>query len=302
MIYAVDSDGNSLSGWPIDVNGSIGGSVVFADLDGDNTAEVIAATDMGDVVAFHLNGDPYTYFPIANDFPFSGSPMITDLDDDGDLEILAGSGSNLVVIDIKQKGKSEGYWSEFRGGFERRGSNSLGGCTNPEYCNFESDAIWDDGSCSTKTEVCTEGLLGCDCNGLCNGVTIRDCFEECGGSALIDICGDCGGSGPAEGFDCNGIPLALDEVLLPISYSISNIYPNPFNPLTTINYGLPEYGTVKIAVYDISGRQVARLFNNYQSTGFYSIKWNASSFPSGLYFIRMTSNNFTDTRKVLLIK
>ncbi|HIM26692.1 MAG TPA: T9SS type A sorting domain-containing protein, partial [Candidatus Marinimicrobia bacterium] len=59
---------------------------------------------------------------------------------------------------------------------------------------------------------------------------------------------------------------------------------------------------VNIVVYDISGRQVALLFNNYQSPGFYSIKWNASSFPSGLYFIRMTSNNFTDTRKILLIK
>ena len=115
-------------------------------------------------------------------------------------------------------------------------------------------------------------------------------------------CGKCGGNGPAEGFDCNGISLALDKVLLPISYSISNIYPNPFNPITTIKYGLPDYGEVKIIAYNISGRQVARLFNNYQSPGFYSIKWNASSFPSGLYFIRMTSNNFTDTRKVLLIK
>jgi len=59
---------------------------------------------------------------------------------------------------------------------------------------------------------------------------------------------------------------------------------------------------VKIAVYDIAGRQVARLMNNIEAPGFHSVVWDASSYPSGLYFIRMTSNNFTDTRKVLLIK
>jgi hypothetical protein len=302
MIYAVDSGGNSLPGWPIDVSGNIGGSVVFADLDGDNTAEVIAATDMGDVVAFHLNGDPYPYFPISNDFPFSGAPMITDLDDDGDLEILAGSGSNLVVIDIKERGSSEGYWSEFRGGFERRGSNSLGGCTDDNYCNDNDDAVWDDGSCSINTEICADGSIGCDCNDVCNGVAILDCKEMCGGEAVLDVCGVCGGDGPASGFDCENNPLSLEKELLPITYSIANIYPNPFNPLTTINYGLPDYGMVKIAVYDISGRQVAQLYNNYQSPGFHSVAWEAVSYPSGLYFIRMESNNFGETRKVLLIK
>ena len=121
MIYAVDSDGNALSGWPIAVNGTIGGSIVFADLDGDNTAEVIAATDMGYVVAFHLNGDPYPYFPIANDFPFSGAPMTTDLDNDGDLEIVTGSGSNLFDIDIKESGSNSNYWNMYRGNTQRSG-------------------------------------------------------------------------------------------------------------------------------------------------------------------------------------
>ena len=121
-IYAVDSDGNSLPGWPIEVNGTIGGSVVFSDLDGDGDAEVLASTDMGEIVAFHLNGDAYPYFPIVNDFPFSGSPMTTDLDNDGDLEIVTGSGSNLFVIDIKESGSNSNYWSMFRGNKQRSGT------------------------------------------------------------------------------------------------------------------------------------------------------------------------------------
>jgi len=121
MIYAVDSEGSSLSGWPILVNGTIGGSIVFADLDGDGEAEVLATTDMGDVVAFHLNGTSYTHFPIVNEFPFSGSPMTTDLDNDGDLEIVTGSGSNLFVIDSKESGSNSNYWSMYRGNKQRSG-------------------------------------------------------------------------------------------------------------------------------------------------------------------------------------
>jgi len=96
--------------------------------------------------------------------------------------------------------------------------------------------------------------------------------------------------------------LLLEEELLPNKYSLINIYPNPFNPVTTIKYGLPDYMLVKIAVYDILGRKVAVLINNYESSGFHSIFWDASSYPSGLYFIQMVSNNIIDTRKILLIK
>jgi len=301
-LYSVDLAGNDLLGWPIELNGNIVSSIVFSDLDGDGMAEVICATDEGELVAFHLDGSNYTYFPLTNEFPFSGSPMVTDLDNDGDLEILAGSGKNLVVIDIKERGNSAGYWSEFRGGFERRGSNSLGGCTDSDYCNFDPNAIWDDGSCSVLNYSCSDGLLGCDCNGFCNGTKVLDCSGECGGSANFDICGVCDGEGPNAGFDCDGNSLLIEDVLMPITYSIINIYPNPFNPITTIKYGLPDYGSVKIIVYDISGSQVANLYNKYQSPGFHSEVWDASTYPSGLYFIQMSSNNFTQTRKVLLIK
>ena len=121
MIYAVDSDGNALSGWPISVNGTIGGSVVFSDLDNDGDPEVVAATDMGDVLAFNLDGSYVNYFPIANEFPSSSSPMITKLDNDGDLEIVAGSGSNLFVVDIKELGSTANYWNMYRGNAQRSG-------------------------------------------------------------------------------------------------------------------------------------------------------------------------------------
>ena len=143
MIYAVDSQGSPLPGWPIEVNGTIGGSVVFSDLDGDGQAEVLASTDMGEIVAFHLNGDAYPYFPIVNDFPFSGSPMTTDLDDDGDLEIITGSGSNLFVIDIKESGSNSNYWSMFRGNNLRSGTYMPG---DDSECGADFGDVTGDGN------------------------------------------------------------------------------------------------------------------------------------------------------------
>ena len=121
LIYAVDSDGNALSGWPVAVNGTIGGSVVFSDLDNDGDPEVVAATDMGIVLAFNLDGSYVNYFPISNGSPYSGSPMITQLDNDGDLEIIAGSINSLVILDIKSLGNNDGYWNLFRGNEQRTG-------------------------------------------------------------------------------------------------------------------------------------------------------------------------------------
>jgi len=81
-----------------------------------------------------------------------------------------------------------------------------------------------------------------------------------------------------------------------------NTYPNPFNPITTIRYELPENGNVDIVVFDIQGRQVQTLIHGFQLQGHYNINWNASSYTSGVYLINMESSNFKKVQKVVLIK
>jgi len=88
----------------------------------------------------------------------------------------------------------------------------------------------------------------------------------------------------------------------PISYQIQPAYPNPFNPATTISFSIPDLGLTTITAYDINGRQLETLTNEVLSVGNYSINWNASSYPSGVYLIRMVSGQFTQTQKVLLVK
>ncbi|MDT3695536.1 MAG: T9SS type A sorting domain-containing protein [Ignavibacterium sp.] len=82
---------------------------------------------------------------------------------------------------------------------------------------------------------------------------------------------------------------------------ISN-YPNPFNPITNISYSIKDAGLVNIKVFDLLGQQVAELVNEEKEAGYYSITFDASKLPSGIYLYTINSRSFIQTRKMLLIK
>jgi arabinogalactan endo-1,4-beta-galactosidase len=81
-----------------------------------------------------------------------------------------------------------------------------------------------------------------------------------------------------------------------------NVYPNPFNPNTRIEYNLPASSVVSIAIYNVLGQKVAQLVSGYQKGGQHSLIWAANGFPSGVYFCRLISENLLSTRKILLLK
>ena len=155
------------------------------------------------------------------------------------------------------------------------------GCTDPNACNYDIAATYDDDSCEYP-----EDNYNCDGNCIATG----DNLDENG----IDCSGDCGG-------DDNSC-LSLYELIIPDHYNIFSIYPNPFNPITNITYGLPQNGNVKLIVYNIQGRQVQTIVNKFQTAGYQSVNWNATLYPSGVYLIRMNSGNVTQTQKVVLVK
>jgi len=92
------------------------------------------------------------------------------------------------------------------------------------------------------------------------------------------------------------------NVGVPDKYDMSQNYPNPFNPSTKINYDLPVDGKVSIVLYDISGREVAKLVNEVKPAGYYTVQFNASNLSSGMYFYRISANDFVSTKKMVLIK
>ena len=96
--------------------------------------------------------------------------------------------------------------------------------------------------------------------------------------------------------------MSNNKFILPIEYVLYNVYPNPFNPVTNMIYGLTEYTNVQIVIFDLSGKQIASLINEFQSPGYHSINWNADNHPSGMYFVKMIAGDYVDTQKLLLVK
>ncbi len=85
-------------------------------------------------------------------------------------------------------------------------------------------------------------------------------------------------------------------------YHLAQNYPNPFNPVTKIEYNLVKAGFVSLKVYDVLGREVATLVNDVQTAGVKSMEFNAENLPSGIYIYKIKAGDFTDTKKMILVK
>ncbi len=88
----------------------------------------------------------------------------------------------------------------------------------------------------------------------------------------------------------------------PKQFALEQNYPNPFNPTTTISYQLPVASTVTLKVYDVLGREVMTLVNGKQEAGVYNLSLNGATLSSGVYFYRLQSGNFVQTKKMMLVK
>jgi len=89
---------------------------------------------------------------------------------------------------------------------------------------------------------------------------------------------------------------------IPVSYSLSQNYPNPFNPVTKIRYEIPKSAFVILKIYNVLGMEVTALVNENKQTGSYEVEWDASNFPSGVYFYELTAGKFKQSKKMLMVK
>lgn len=90
--------------------------------------------------------------------------------------------------------------------------------------------------------------------------------------------------------------------IIPDKFSLEQNYPNPFNPNTVISYQLPVVSFVSIKVYDALGNEVQTLVNENQNAGSYSVDFNAASLPSGIYFYKLVTEKFSESKKMVLVK
>ena len=89
---------------------------------------------------------------------------------------------------------------------------------------------------------------------------------------------------------------------MPEEIMIDAAYPNPFNPVTHISFGIDRDSYVQVKIYDIIGKEIATLANGTYLSGYHNLTWNADNFASGMYFVRLEANNYVQTQKLLLLK
>jgi hypothetical protein len=89
---------------------------------------------------------------------------------------------------------------------------------------------------------------------------------------------------------------------LPISYSLSQSYPNPFNSSATIKYAIPVAGDVELDIFNLMGQRVVKLVDEYKQAGYQSVTWNAANYSSGIYFYRLSAGDKVFTKRMTLLK
>lgn len=92
------------------------------------------------------------------------------------------------------------------------------------------------------------------------------------------------------------------DALLPAEHALYPNWPNPFNPTTTIRYDVKQTGNVRLTIFNLLGQEVSRLIDSQHLAGTYTVSWNATDLPSGIYFYQMQTADFVQTRKMALVK
>ena len=286
FFYAVNSDGSLR--FSIEANGGIFISPAF--LFYQERYFVFFGDDGGMIYAVDIAGNSLTGWPVSigdND-EISTSVVFSDLNGDEEPEVIVISDDGKCFVYDIAGNIAEGL------PFNNESSFS----SAPVVIDIDSDNDLEIIGASinhlSMYDIKTPGSTLNYWN-LYRGNNRRTGYEpgdEC--ATEFDNCGVCGGDG--------GTCLSVHDLIKTDKFSLTSIYPNPFNPVTKIDFSIPIYELVTIDAYDIKGRAIETLVNKKLQPGTYSINWHASAHPSGIYLIKMNSDNYFHTQKVILIK
>ena len=128
-------------------------------------------------------------------------------------------------------------------------------------------------------------------------------FRNVNNDSCLVIWGGINGTGSYVTGGCSGPFIGIGtNSSIAEGYSLSQNYPNPFNPSTIINFSLPVKSFVTIKVYDVNGKEIAELINEEKQTGAHSIEFNGVNLSSGVYYYKLTAGDFSQVRKMILVK
>jgi hypothetical protein len=179
--------------------------------------------------------------------------------------------------------------------------------TEWQYIVFQNVFIWD-GVSNLLLEICyDDNAFNSNTSVLAtpkNNMVWHQSTDLAGGSGCVDLTG---GSvqvnRPNVTFILSSIlTVKENENIIPKEFSLSQNYPNPFNPVTNIKYQIPKNSFVTLKIYDILGREIITLINEKQNAGTYITQFSGELLPSGVYFYKLVADDFSDVKRMILIK
>ncbi|MBZ0203091.1 MAG: T9SS type A sorting domain-containing protein [Ignavibacteria bacterium] len=293
-VYLLKNNGTLMSGWPKRVTQWIYGPPAVGYIDGDNIIDIAvgdqvsSGTPIDYINAWNKNGTSLTGFPIGPINAVNNQITLADIDNDNNFELICDDNTSTAG-----RGK---YLA-----FNHDGSPVAGWDVNTNGATFFSTPMLGD--------VNRDGVLDIAGSGM-NFSPITSTFYLWNTAApyiplkIIN---------PMWQFNSrhNGVygdnPLVGIEPIsgvMPSKFSLGQNYPNPFNPATKIKFEIPAgvsaYTTLKI--FDMLGREVNTLVSEELVAGTYEVAWSAKNQPSGVYFYKLNAGNFTQTKKMLMVK
>ncbi|RLC56370.1 MAG: hypothetical protein DRH89_05825 [Candidatus Cloacimonadota bacterium] len=338
-IYAWDSDGNDIAGFPAGPTNAIYAQIGIADLDGDNNVELmIDDNNFGlGYNAYNHDGTQCIDWPIAcgtsgYSTTMQMPPVFGDVDNDGNLEIMGAATDIMSWVVECYLWDTDSAWNEELAYMVIDGVNiQHNGLYDPdEIFTFEPpqnlevdhyyvfpdniyDLTWD------EPEFCSATLINyniyvndevyetVDANVM--ELTIINAPINANSESIFYITAlyenPIGESGPSNSVTCVAM-VSIQENVIPIS-NLSN-YPNPFNPTTTISFETTNLQELsQIEIYNMKGQKIKTLVNEVLMAGNHSVIWNGNNdlgepVSSGIYFYKFEAGDFNQTRKMLLLK
>ncbi len=289
-----------------DLNGDARPDLVLGTF--DNGLKVYSNTTTDGVISFLGQSYPLDTMQLGQ----NTSPCLVDLDRDGKLDLLVGNSAGQISL-IKNTSLNNTVSYSVEKNFN---SIDVGNDAHPFCADLDKDGVLEliigniDGVLWYYKQVAGIANKFEPVNQKYDGINVL--MNAAPEAADLDGDGDYdlligNGKGGVFFYEKTGIlsEHSVDD-RQPANITIANNFPNPFNPSTTIAFVLPNYSDVKIAVFDIVGRELAVLINGAQHAGQYTVVWNAAAYPSGTYFYRCTVSHsgttFNSIHSMLLIK
>ncbi len=284
-------------------------SVFAIDLDGDNDTDVLSASRFDNKIAWYENTDgtgtfgPRQIITTSTDEPFC--VFACDIDNDGDNDVLSASEVDNKIawfenMDGNGTFSAQQIITTSASGAEyvRAGDIDLDGDADVLSASYyDSKIAWYKNTDGTGAfgpqQIITTGAIGAFAVGA----------ADLDGDGDLDVLSASGDGDKIEWYRNDCVTSAGDEEdhSIQLKYDLMN-YPNPFNPITVIQYELRERGLVTLKVLDVLGHEVATLVNEEKPRGRYRVEFDAGDLASGIYFYRLKAGEYVESRKMVLIR